>query len=166
MHLVIGGHGLVGTAVCAELERRDIAYRATTRRRDDPGMIYFDLSDIGKIPELPDAACAYLIAATPGPAFQVCEGNPVSWQINVDAQIALARRYRSGFVVFVSSGCVEWSGGTAYARQKAHVESYINAIDGGIVRPQNKVTADRVNDLARLIVDVGDRRKAGVHRWV
>lgn len=166
-HLVIGGHGLIGTAVCAELVRRDISHLATTRRRDDGGiaanrMIYFDLFDIAKIPELPEASCVYLIAGMPG--FPVCEGNPTSWHVNVDAQVALARRYRNSFVVFVSSDCVEWAH-SAYAAQKRYVENYIDAIAGGKVRPK-RVAPERAEELARVIVDVGVMRKAGVTRWV
>ena len=75
------------------------------------------------------------------------------------------RGYRgAGFVVYVSSDAVEWCGATAYARQKAQVESYIQAIDGAVIRP-TRVTPALVGDLARLMVDVGLNRKQGVHRW-
>lgn len=192
-HLVIGGNGLIGTALCAELEKRGIDFLATTRREPPgplvprirphagwmmpDGKLFFDLSaDDPNV--LPPAEVVYLVAAKPG--FASCEGTAESWVVNVDAQIAIARRYQvtmlewikkerefsesSPFIVYVSSDAVEWCGGTAYARQKAQVESYVQAIDGAIIRP-TRVTGETVDSLAALMVDVGIGRKQGVHRW-
>ena len=167
-HLIIGGRGLIGTALRAELERQFLIgligpFVATTRRASDAddGWLLYRLGDDPAA--LPEAETVYLVAAAPG--FAACEGSAQSWVVNVDAQIAIARRYRgAGFVVYVSSDAVEWCGATAYARQKAQVESYIQAIDGAVIRP-TRVTPALVGDLARLMVDVGLNRKQGVHRW-
>ena len=158
-HFIIGGHGLIGTAVRAELDRRCEDYGYTSRRGDAR---FLDLTK--PIPDdLPDAGVVYLVAAMPG--FATCEGNGHSWIVNVDAQIGIARQYRDrSFVVYVSSDAVEWCGGTAYARQKAQVESYINAIEGAVVRP-TRVPPDMAPALAAMLIDVGNGRKQGTHRW-
>jgi nucleoside-diphosphate-sugar epimerase len=166
-HLVIGGNGLIGTALCDELARRNNDHLATTRRTDDPNKLLFVL---GKDDPylLPQASVVYLVAARPG--FSACEGDAESWVVNVDAQIAIARRFirhnpsRVAFIVYVSSDAVEWCGGTAYARQKAQVEAYIQSIDGAIIRP-TRVTPVTVKAVAGLMIDVGIARTSGVHRW-
>lgn len=163
MHLVIGAHGLIGTALCKELGAHNIAYMATTRRRSDDGskMVPFDLLKADTMP-LPAAEVIYLVAAMAG--FAACEGSAESHRVNVDAPIALARRYRKSFVVYISSDAVEWCGGTAYARQRADVESYIQAIDGGIVRA-SRVAPNRADELANFIIGVAETRKVGLTRW-
>jgi len=165
-HLIIGGRGLIGSALVQELgERKDAwPFLATSRRasdEDDGWLLHrLGLDDPHK---LPDTKVVYLVAAMPG--FAVCEGSVESWLVNVDAQIELARRYRnSAFVVYVSSDAVEWCGGTAYARQKAQVEGFIHAIDGAVVRP-TRVPQDKARTLAALLVEVGNGRKQGTHRW-
>ena len=164
LHLVIGGNGLIGTAVCEELERRSLPFICTTRRSSESlgPKFMFRLGDDDPA-ELPGASIVYLVAAAPG--FAACEGSADSWVVNVDAQIAIARRFKpSAFVVYVSSDAVEWCGATAYARQKAQVESYIQAIDGAVIRPTRVLPAS-AGDLAKLMIDVGENRKQGVHRW-
>lgn len=163
-HLVIGGNGLIGTALCEELERRNLTFICTTRRSSESlGPKFMFRLGHDEPAELPDAGIVYLVAATPG--FAACEGNAESWVVNVDAQIAIARRFKAtAFIVYVSSDSVEWGGVTAYARQKAQVEAYIQAIDGAIVRPSRVVPA-MAPDFAKLMVDVGLRRQQGVTRW-
>jgi nucleoside-diphosphate-sugar epimerase len=164
MHLVIGGHGLIGTALCNELRTRGLPFQGT--HRFDPMMIYLDLRDPKNWPSI-SVSVVYLVAAIPG--FPKCEGNRDSWVVNVDAPIALARHFHHGggatqaFPVFLSSDTVEWSN-AAYPRQKAQVEAYINSIDGAIIRP-SKVAPERAGELAKVIVDVGLSRKPGVTRW-
>ena len=175
MHLVIGGRGLVGTALCAELAIRDIAFTATCKRLNHLNEIKLDLLDLvandleQKIRKsLPPAEVVYLVAAKTG--FGACEGDRSSWIVNVDAPIMIARHYRTWplftyrcHIVFISSDAVEYCGATAYARQKAQVESYIQSIDGAIVRA-GRVGA-RVGELARVIADVGVQRRVGLTRW-
>jgi nucleoside-diphosphate-sugar epimerase len=171
MHLVIGGRGLIGSAVCRELQARDLPFIATTRDGSGGNTFKLDLGDFdgSELPWLykPNVT-VYLIAAIPG--FVACKGNPVSWIVNRDAPIAIARcyrRYPDAFIVFISSDVVnkeydiEYS---AYPRQKAEVESYIQAIDGAIVRP-GKVATDRASELAKVIVEVGIARRPGLTRW-
>lgn len=161
-HLVIGGYGLIGSALCAELTSRQVPFVATTRRtQQEHAMAFYDLrrSDPAS---LPPASIVYLVAGMPG--FATCEGNRLSWRVNVDAAIALARHYRHSFVIFISTDAVEWCGATAYAREKAQVEPIIHAIDGAIVRPA-KVTPERAGEFAKALAEVARARKPGVFRW-
>jgi nucleoside-diphosphate-sugar epimerase len=165
-YLVIGGTGLVGSALVNELNNFNRVFGYTSRRGEGP--IKFDL-ETSHPNSLPDAGVVFLVAAMPG--FAVCESNRLTWLINVDAQIALARRFARGsnitpaFVVYVSSEAVEIAGATAYARQKAAVESFIHTIDGAIVRPA-RIAPDRARDFARFLIKVGDDRRTGVYRWM
>jgi hypothetical protein len=103
----------------------------------------------------------YLVAAVP--KFAECEKNPDTWRVNVDAPIALARLFPSAFKVFVSSDAVEFAGNTAYARQKAHVEGYMQSIDAAIVRPNRISDAPK---FAEYLIEVGQGRRPGLFRWV
>lgn len=154
--LIIGGDGLVGSALRAVFAG---AARHTSRR--DSG-IYFDLSKCDpKI--LPAADIVFLVAAMPG--YAVCEGDRRSWRVNVDAQIALARRYSESFVVFVSSDAVEHSGHTMLARQKSQVEACLAlSPKAAIVRP-GRLTQDNVREFAGFLASVGTAREPGLYRW-
>jgi dTDP-4-dehydrorhamnose reductase len=126
---------------------------------------FLDLSD--ENPEIPDLATfgiVYLVAAVG--TFQGCEGSASAYRINVDAPCQIAHKAVAfgTFPVFVSSDCVEWCGSTAYARQKSLVEMVIHGLGGAIVRP-SRVNANRVVDLCKLLLRVGETREPGVHRW-
>ena len=112
MHLIIGGKGLVGSALRRELDRRGLPYSSTTRRTGSPSMLRLDLADLPPYQQLPPPAeYVWLVAAIP--TFQEAEQNPLAWRVNVDAPIELARHYRlfNSTIVFISSNAVEWAGG-------------------------------------------------------
>lgn len=168
MHLVIGGNGLIGTALCAEIRGRGLPCVGTSRRQGDLKCIPHDLriTDPDWVPNPAGQVdgTVYLVAAIVG--FGPCETNPESWMINVDGPIMLARLYKDvgAFIVFISSDVVEMPGAAAYQIQKRQVEAYIHSIDGAIIRP-SKVAPERAGELAKVIVDVGLARKPGVTRW-
>lgn len=158
LHLVIGGDGLIGGALCKELASRNLEFNATSRR---PRARWpFDLLDMKD--ELPPCSIVYIVAAFTG--FAKCEGNTKAWRANVDAPIHIARdRCWNAFIVFMSSEAVEWSS-SAYARQKAQAEAYFNVAGGAIIRPA-KITSDTVGEFAKFAVDVAEAKQRGVFRW-
>ena len=169
MHLLIGGDGLVGTALRAEFIARGLDWSASSRREkfsttpEWPQRLFLELTE--PLPDsLPFANVVYLSAACP--KFADCEGNALSWVVNVDAPIALARHYAAlgTFVVFISSDAVEWCGMTAYGRQKTMVEAFMHTIDAAIMRPSRILPAN-VSHFASEVVELGLSRKAGVTRW-
>jgi nucleoside-diphosphate-sugar epimerase len=174
IHFVIGGDGYIGAALCRELKRQKVDFRQSTRRKPAPSRKFF--LDLSKPPlPLPYPYDAYVvyIATTykgaTGSAFQDCQCDPVgSWQINVDAPIAIARYYArrtpSAFIVYLSSSAAEYSGGPEYGRQKAQVEAYMNTIDAAIIRA-SRVTPERLEEFAKLVVSLGEKRRAGLTRW-
>ena len=170
MHLVIGGDGLVGSALRSKLNSRHLAWQATSRRAIPteawPGPVLLDLAAIDwqYLPMI-TRGTVYLVAYMS--KFIDCESNPLAWRVNVDAQIELARQYsrHGAFVVFISSEAVEKAGGTAYGRQKAHVESYMRTIDAAIIRP-SRIPPNRVDYFAKVVVDIGVERKPGLMRWI
>ena len=165
MHLVIGGRGLVGTALVHHLISRNLPLIATTRHEDE-SLFKLDLSEPERWKRLPMADFVYLVAAIPKLAY--CEEHPdLSWRVNVDAPISLAKNYSRwhAFVTFVSSNAVEVCGNTAYGRQKAAAEAYMHTIDAAIVRP-SRVPPERATDLAGFLVQIALRRRIGVHHWV
>ena len=151
MQLLIGGNGLIGTAVRREMERRYLTgtgppFRVTTRRESDAddGWILYRL---GENPDqLPPATVVYLVAAKPG--FAACEGSAESWVVNVDAQIAIARRFkRMAFVVYVSSDAVELQQQLA-ARDKEIAE--LKAMREVMQETVADLTASRQSALTKL----------------
>lgn len=165
MHLVIGGDGLVGSALCAQLKARHLAWLATTRRNASAPRAFLDLAqpiDPDALPWVEADSTIYLVAASP--SFEACEGNRTAWRVNVDAPIAIAQHYAvRSFVVFISSDAVEYMGGTAYARMKAHAESVMHFIGAAIVRPGR--LAGRAAEFANYLVDIGTAKEPGVFRW-
>lgn len=171
MHLVIGGDGLIGKALCTELREREIEFIATSRRipllqSDRFQMFPLDLREAATA-DLPlgpmaEDGIVYLVAAVAG--FGKCQTNPDAWRINVDGPLRLAERLWRCFFVFISSDVVEMPGSDAYQTQKRYVELYFRLTGGMIIRP-GLVAPGRVGELAKVIVDEGLARKPGGLRW-
>lgn len=160
--LVVGGDGMIGSAITRELRKKGHDVTPTSRRDPLPeGSMRLNLEDFTYLPLF---EVVYLVAAVH--TFQGCEGNASAYRINVDAPCEIARRAvkAGGFPVFVSSDCVEWCGGTAYARHKSLVEMVMHTLGGAIIRP-SKVTPDRLDSLVELMRRVGEMREPGVYRW-
>lgn len=155
---------MVGTALRAALVRREIDFHYTTRR--GTGRIeqcYLDLLNPPVVwPSPRQYDVVYLVAAIA--KFAECERDPATWVVNVDAPIALARTFNAAFKVFISSDAVEYAGNTAYARQKAHVEAYMQTIDAAIVRP-NRIAPEHAGVFAEFLIEVAETRHVGVVRW-
>lgn len=161
-HLVIGGRGLVGTALCSRLAAKGIEYHATTRQKPREGEFYFDLASSEMPDELMSFDVIYIVAAMS--KFAACEGSSLAWQVNVDTPLRIALS-GNGFPIFVSSSAVENMAHTAYGRHKAHVEAVMLARgNGAIVRPSQIVPA-RANEVADLLIDIGHKLKPGLTRW-
>jgi dTDP-4-dehydrorhamnose reductase len=161
--LIVGGDGMVGAALTKALIGKSILFDATTRHRwAEHGRRFLDLSDPVVDWSVADYSVVYLVAAVP--KFAECESNPLTWLINVDAPIALARVFKTAFKVFVSSDAVEKAGGTAYGRQKAHVEGYMQSIDAAIVRP-GRIAPTQADDFAEYLANVGESQNPGLFRW-
>jgi dTDP-4-dehydrorhamnose reductase len=164
-HLVIGGDGMVGRALRAELTRSGIAFEWTSRRGSSEADIRLDLLNLPLAWPEGEAAYAavYIVAAVP--KFADCERDPLTWLINADAPITLARLFRKSFVVFISSDVVEYAGNTAYARQKAHAEVYMQAIgNAAVVRPA-RIAPEHARRFASFLVAIATTRHAGLVRW-
>ncbi len=175
MHLVIGGDGLIGGALCKELGARNLEYLATTRRVHSnllppppqiPAAVPFDLREAATadlpIGPMEDDGIVYLVAAVAG--FGKCQTNPDAWRVNVDGPLRLAERLWRCFFVFISSDVVEMPGSDAYQTQKRYVELYFRLAGGMIIRPA-LVAPGRVGELAKVIVDEGLARQPGGLRW-
>jgi dTDP-4-dehydrorhamnose reductase len=166
VHVIIGGDGLLGAALRDLLTQSGTDYIATSRRVGAnipwPRSFYFDLAQ--PIPELPPGEVVYIVAAIPH--IVTCERDPVTWTVNADAPIAIAKQYaaRGEFVVFVSSDAVTHADSFTYGKQKTYAEAYMNTINAAIIRPRRftKTTADI---LAAFIWDVGNKRLPGVFKW-
>ncbi len=168
MHLVIGGDGTIGMALCAELRKREIEFMATSRRMSiaPKDRYMFDLrnaatADLPLGPMAEDGV-VYLVAAVAG--FGRCQTNPDAWRVNVDGPIRLAERLWRCFFVFISSDVVEMPGSDAYQTQKRYVELYFRLAGGMIIRP-SLVSPDCAGELAKVIVDGGLARRPGGLRW-
>jgi dTDP-4-dehydrorhamnose reductase len=160
--LVVGGDGMIGSAITRELRKKGHDVIPTSRRDPLPeGSMRLDLEDFSYLP-----ACdvVYLVAAIH--TFDGCIRSDAAYRINVDAPCEIARRAvkQNAFPVFVSSDAVEKCGETTYARQKSFVEMVMHSLGGAIVRP-SRVTPDRLESLVELMRRVGEKREPGVFRW-
>lgn len=163
-HLIIGGDGLVGSALRREMLRRKVPWVATSRRAGSPPGVFLDLLNFDEFDLAVQGSHVYLVAAVSG--FRACEADPgSSWRVNVDAPIFLADYYRqrSAKIVFISSEAVESCGGTALGRQKAAAEAYMRTAGVVIIRP-TKITPGRVDSFASFVVDAA-YGKPGLRRW-
>ena len=104
--LVVGADGVIGSAVAAELESRQVPV-VRTSRRGTAGSIPLDLSRPATWDVPARFSAAVLCAAVSG--TEQCRAHPQTARaVNVDATVALARRLtRAGHrVVFLSSNLV------------------------------------------------------------
>lgn len=151
--LVIGGSGLIGRPLVQAL--MDCGHTV-----EAPSHAEFDL--INPPDPLPHCDAVYFTAGPKG--FRPCEGNSLSYRINVDGvlQVGIELMRLGTKLVFVSTDAVEWSA-AAYATQKRLAEIGLMAAGSpAIVRPE-RVSADNVDNLVALLVKVMDR--PGIHRW-
>lgn len=151
--LVLGGSGLLGKALCAELGPH-LQYAPT--RAEKP----LETAD-----EFLSYDVAFLCAGTKG--FAENEGNREAFRSDVDGNIRIARHLlkQGTFVVFVSTDAVEWALHTAYARNRYMVEVAIGSLPNvGIFRPA-KFYSSNVAEVARACAEVGLNRKEGLTRW-
>jgi dTDP-4-dehydrorhamnose reductase len=139
--LVVGGDGLVGSALVARLQARGRRVLATTRRAERAGpprpLLNLGRPEAFEVPDGVDRAC--IVAATTN--YTRCETDPDAWRINVEAIPRLAESLLAAGlrVSFVSTNTVfggerPWPAeddphapGIAYAVQKSAGEAAIAA---------------------------------------
>lgn len=160
--IVVGGDGLIGSALVDVLRARGIEVTATTRRSLSDGF----LLDLAKpIGDLPAADIVFLVAAMPK-VFD-CQGSELAWRVNADAPIEIAQLYHfqhNAHIVFVSSDSIHRFGSCDYARAKLHVEGVLQSMRASIIRPA-PVARERAVECAAFIADVALYRPRGIHRW-
>lgn len=153
--LLIGRDGFLGSALYARLK-----CAATTRRGTETGL-FFDLTSDPKC--LPDAEVVILVAANS--KFRDCEIS-ATWEVNVDAPVRIAHRYKGSFIVYISSEAAEWSR-TGYGLQKQQAEVRLMTVvpyeNLAIIRP-SKIYPDGLQYLCDWIEGVVKNRLFGVHR--
>lgn len=158
--LIVGGDAFLGKHLAARLGNAEV-----TSRRPGAKHYYY----LGKsLPwHLPQSDVIYLVGGIT--KFKECEIDPQAYHINVDAQLEIASHHARAFIVYVSSETCEWPNQTAYGSHKRACELGLMAVCGGfqrlaIVRP-GRITANDVDQLCDLLIDVGGARKQGIHRW-
>lgn len=164
-YLVIGGDGLVGSALVNYLQGAGHLVYKTSRRSVNSHVtdLHLNLIDLSRF-KIPDVDVMFLVAAVT--KVVDCEADPSIWQINADAPVELARRAknRSVHTVFISSDAVERAPNMIYSKQKAYVESFVLATEGTVVRP-SRIPPDQVGSLVELLVKLGSKYIGGLHRW-
>ena len=164
--LIIGMDGFIGRSLHKHLPGALVTTRRSNRLETAH---YFDLARPGPLPE---ADVVYLCAGVNGTL--TCAQDPQrSWRVNVDGTIHVAEHYlelhgqpfvRQPFVVWISSTTVEWLN-EHYGRQKRTAESHLRAMPNvGIVRA-GRVLGSNVDDLCRLMIDIGRDRRRGIVLW-
>lgn len=152
--LVIGGTGLIGSALVKELIEAGHHVDAPPRSEFDleTNRLFYPHRDVVFL-------CAGVKGIKPNETDRV-----KSWRVNVDGTLLtgiMFMRLRTK-LVYVSSDAVEWLD-THYTRQKALVEvGLLAAGDPVIIRPST-VTKERAPEFARAMISVVD--KPGIHYW-
>lgn len=157
--LIVGRDSCIGAALVDRVKAQRVY--ETTRRPTVGRYVYLNLAQ--PIPKLPEAEVAFLCAGIKG--FKECN-DPLTWRVNVDGVLSVGKQLlrRGVFVVYVSTGAVEWSD-SAYARQRAMVEIGLQAMgDPAIVRAE-KFDASNAADLAEKLIAIADTRISGIHHW-
>lgn len=160
--LIVGGDGLIGSAIYEELTAREIE-AIRTSRRGTPGSWGFDLLSDPRA-RLPQTEVAFICTGING--FVECEGNATSWRVNVDGVLAVAKTLmRAGsFVLYPSSNAIETLD-CAYARQRALVEIGLQAMGDPVIVRCQKVIKENVVSCARAFVDLALKRTPGIFHW-
>lgn len=156
--LIIGMDGFIGRNLHRHLPDALVTTRRTNRLETAK---YFDLARPGP---LPDADVVYLCAGVNGTL--TCANDPQrSWRVNVDGTIHVAEYYADkAFVVWISSTTVEWLT-EHYGRQKRAAECHLRTLSHvGMVRA-GRVLQSNVDDLCRLMIDIGRTKSRGVVLW-
>ena len=181
--LIVGGDSKVGKALYAHLVsiKSSIDISNHTVSTTTRGAVvqkhqrHLDLLN-PMLPADEDFDLIYLVAAVTG--IMACEADAQnSWRVNADgpAQLALQasrKNIRVGptyaadkFVhtVFISSDAVESGPKLNYSMQKAYVEGIVLSLGGSVVRPA--WIGPEMDSVVKLLVEVGTKRKPGLHRW-
>jgi dTDP-4-dehydrorhamnose reductase len=163
---IIGGDSVIGKQLLIECENLGVMAQASTRRMERVGgsRFFLDLTASQPAEYLPKSRDTLLIVAAKT-GFELCESDPTSATVNIDAPVLLAKAaLASGRrVVFVSSSSV--FGGdhplcheddnlmpkASYTIQKAEAERQLRALpgwssQGAIVRP-TKVLAPNTSPI-------------------
>ena len=161
--LIVGATGFIGSALFRAAHDAGHQVMGTGRRLDCPLSFYhYDLLD-PLAGELPLCDVAYLCAGIAD--YRKSEGNAEAWRVNVDGNMACAKRLAKAgaFIVYPSSVAAEWAHGTAYGRAKVAVEHFLQAITEPAIVRFDRVTAERLPKLCNELVIIGATRRAGIH---
>ena len=145
--LVIGGSGLIGSALVKELS--EAGHEVSAPKSSEHFQGAFDAAFL----------CFGIKGIKPNEVDRV-----KSWRVNVDKALihGLALLRYGAKLVYVSSDAVEWLD-SHYTRQKALVEvGLLAAGEPVIVRPST-VTKERAPEFARFMIGLID--KPGIHYW-
>lgn len=147
--VITGASGFIGTALVAELARRDVQVTAVSRRSCDlpSDVAGAAVADYGETPARPDAVLVHL-AENPGIDAAQAAGDAYVYEVGKRAQILLDKGYRR--FVYMSSGLVYGTRdrsphspaasvepGCVYAKAKLAVEEIVNRAGGAIIRLGN-----------------------------
>lgn len=141
--LVVGADSLVGGELLRAYARAGSPAYGSTRRRDRlaENRLYLDLADPRLEAKLPaDVEVVVLVAAMAN--YEVCETDPLAYEVNVHGSIRLARQVwaQGRHLVFISTNTVfggdrpfcneddSLSPGIAYARHKADGEQGLKTV--------------------------------------
>lgn len=163
--MVIGGNGLIGSAVVAYVQASS-AYEkliVTTRNSKHNPLDLAEPHRFG-IGDWNGFTC-FLCAGITG--FETCAVAPrYSWKVNVDGVVNVAMRLikRGTFIVYPSSEAVEWSTG-AYASQRRQVEAVLLSTWYAAIVRCGRVTEENKRSCAEALFNRGIEREPGIYRW-
>lgn len=163
---IIGGDSVIGRQLLIECGKAGVMAQASTRRaeRVGPGRFFLDLTASQPAEYLPESSDPLVIVAAKT-GFDICESDPTSATVNIEAPVLLARAALATGrrIIFVSTSSVfggdlplcneddEVMPQATYSKQKSEAERQLSALpgwssQGSIVRP-TKVLAPNTSPI-------------------
>lgn len=158
--LIVGSDGFIGAQLFRRLSERAYMKVFGTSRRGNG--IHLDLlcPEVTRFPSNLDVL--YLCAAMT--RFIECEADPISYNVNVDAQIEIAKRHSYAKIVYLSSEAVEKALHTNYGMQKALCEMGLRTVCDPIIVRLSKVTPTNVDRATEFLESMANCHP-GVYHW-
>ncbi len=151
--LVVGEKSFIGAGLIDTLELRNVLVTGTTRNS-------LNLLDVPE--HLPAFDVVYICAAMS--RFIECEDVRITYRVNVDGPIAIARAAQPAKIIFLSSEAVERALHTGYGTQKAMAEMGLRAVCDPVIVRLSQVKPDTLESACSFLADLM-HKPGGVYHW-
>ncbi len=151
--LVVGEKSFIGAGLIECLELRNALVTGTNRNS-------LNLLDVPE--HLPTFDAVFICAAMS--RFIECEDVRITYRVNVDGPIAVAKAAHPAKIIFLSSEAVERALHTNYGTQKAMAEMGLRAVCDPVIVRLSQVKPDTLESCCSFLADLM-HKPGGVYHW-